>query len=216
MVDIVQKVNVKIPGLKAGVEILNQELRFAGSRIAVYVQGKVRDKQRNDTGEERRRTVYRISQAGSFLSVSVFNTVVQGLVDETGAVFKDKMPPWRAGSNLYAWVQRKGISRSYDPRERRYIASFYRTEARRAGASQEEALHAGRAGLKDAVDEEVRKAESTTFAIAKSIQRRGLPRPGDALRKPFETTRKQERANIFRMVEVAVQNAATRINAGKK
>lgn len=211
-VRIVQKINVRIPGLKKGVEYLADELRRAGNRIGPYLQAKVRIKQRLDTGQERRRTVYRVGGRGTNVTISVYNTVVQALVDETGAKWGGSMPPYRAGSKLFAWVLRKGIARSFSGSERKYIATFYRTQARRAGAGQEEARQAGRAGLKDALNEQDRQAERVSFLIARSISRRGLPRPGDPLRKPFETTRKEERGAVIAMTNAAVVRAVNRMN----
>lgn len=212
MPDLTFKVNVKIPGLKKGAGILREELGKAGPIIGVHVRDAVRGKQRIDTGEERRRTIYRVEQKTSLLTINVFNTVVQALVDETGAKWSDRMPPYKEGSKLFAWVVRKGIARTFSGRERKFIAGFHRTDALRAGASKEQAKQAGRAGLKDALDEQNRLVEQTTFLIARSIQRRGLPRPGDALRKPFETTRKEERPYIFATVNGAVEAAVNRIN----
>lgn len=213
LVQIVHKVNVKADGLKKGNFFLLEELRKAGLRIGKHLQDRVREKQRIDTGQERRRTVYRVKQNTRVpLQVSVYNTVVQGLVDETGATWRGKMPPYRKGSKLFAWVMRKGLARSFDSRERKYIATFHRTEARRAGADRETAVKAGRAGLKDALNEQDRLAESVTFLVARAISRRGLPRPGDPLRKPFETTRKAERPKIVAMVNAAVFASVKRMN----
>ncbi len=212
-VQIIHKVNVKADGLKRGNFFLTEELGKAGNRIGKYLQDRVREKQRIDTGQERKRTLYRVKQSRQLpLQVSVYNTVVQGLVDETGATWRGKMPPYRKGSKLFAWVMRKGIARSFDPNERRYIATYHRTEARRAGADKETARQAGRAALKDALNEQDRLAESVTFLVARAISRRGLPRPGDPLRKPFETTRKAERPKIVAMVNAAIFASVKRMN----
>lgn len=215
-VHIVHKVNVKTPGLGKGIKILREELLKAGRRIGPYVQGKVRAKQRIDTGQERRRTVYKVTQTSRVpLLVSINNTVVQALVDETGAKWGGKMPPYQIGSKLFSWVQRKGLARSFSGRERKYIASFGRKAARDAGASREEAKAEGRAYLKEAVDTAEKQAERVSFLVARSIARRGLPRPGDPLRKPFEVTRKEERPRIVGMIDAAVARAANRINTEK-
>lgn len=211
-VRIVNKINVRIDGLRRANIFLAEELGKAGEKIGRHLQGKVRGKQRIDTGQERRRTLYKVNARGTNLTVSVYNTAVQALVDETGAKWRGRMPPYQRGSKLFAWVVRKGIARSFSGSERRYIASFYRTEARKAGAGKAEAKQAGRSGLKDALGEQDRQAESVSFLIARAISRRGLPRPGDPLRKPFETTRKEERPAVFAFVDAAVIRSVNRVN----
>lgn len=177
-VPIRHKVNVKIDGLKRGNRYLNQELAKAGKRIGTHLQGKVREKQRVDTGQERKRTLWRSRAKNSHLTVTVYNTVVQALVDETGARWRGTQPPSHPGSKLYAWVERKGLTS--------------RTE-----------------GTTPTVGDETARV---AFLVARAIGRRGLPRPGDQLRKPFETTRKEERRAVLAMVDNAIFQSVKRMN----
>lgn len=212
-VRIVHKINSKIDGLKKGNIYLSEELRKAGQKIGLHLQGKVRDKQRIDTGQERRRTLFRVRQTrAALLQVSVYNTVVQALVDETGAVWSGTQPPSHAGSKLYRWVQRKGIATRASGSERRAAANTVRRTARAEGASKAEALAFGRSAAKAVSDRADKQILRTTFLIARAIGRRGLPRPGDPLRKPFEVTRKEERPRVLAMVNNAIFQSVKRMN----
>lgn len=211
-VRIVHKVNTRIDGLKKGNVYLAEELRKAGVKIGTHVQARVRDKQRIDTGQERKRTLWKATQRGSNLRVSIFNTVVQALVDETGAKWEGTMPPSHKGSKLYAWVLRKGIASRLGGGQRRAIAARVRADTRRAGGSAIEALLAGRAAARETTDSQDKQALRVTFLIARAIARRGLPRPGDRLRKPFEVTRKEERPRIIGIVNNAVFQSVKRMN----
>lgn len=213
MVQIRHKVNIVTPGLKALPEILIAEYFTASRHTGEYLRGKVRAKQRIDTGQERRRTDFRIKQSkrGNFV-VSVSNTVVQALVDETGATWRSKIPPWRAGSKLFRWAQRKGLVRSLGGGQAKAIASFVRKQARADGANKQEARQAGRDAVKDTESRINAGAEWQVHKLAVRIAERGLPRPGDPLRKPFETTRKQEAKVVRELYISATQRAIKKSN----
>lgn len=211
-----QKVNVKIPGLKKLNPYLGEELKRAAYHVGDRLQELVRGKQRIDTGQERRRTVYKVTSRKGGLNVllSVYNTSIQGAVDETGA--KPHFPPYRRGSKLFAWVIRKGLAVRERNRlgggQSRAISARVRADARRAGATREEAKEAGRQAVRETVERFYKQAESVSFMIARSISRRGLPRPGDPLRKPFETTRKQADNMIRTIFNFATLKAVKRVN----
>lgn len=211
-VRIVHKVNVNTRGLKRGSIYIEEELRRAGVTIGSHLTGKVRAKQRIDTGQERKRTLWKSKARGSSLVVSVYNTVVQALVDETGARWRGTMPPSHKGSKLYAWVLRKGLATGLMGGQRRAIAARVRADTRRAGGSPLEALTAGRAAAKETSDSQDKQALRVTFLIARAIARRGLPRPGDPLRKPFEVTRKEERPKIVSIINAAFAKSVRRMN----
>ncbi len=212
-VRIVHKVNVKTDGLKRSNVFLRDELSKAGVQIGQHLQRSVRAKQRIDTGEERRRTLFRSRMSGATnLSVSVFNTVVQALVDETGARWVGSMPPSHPGSKLFGWVSRKGFVPRIGRAARRNIRAFASADARRAGADRAGRAAAAREAVGAAMSRREREIAGIAFLIARSIARRGLPRPGDVLRKPFETTRKEERRRVEAMVEGAIFRSVKRIN----
>jgi hypothetical protein len=211
-VHIRHKVNTRIDGLKRANRYLEEELGKAGVRIGRHVQGKVRQKQRIDTGQERNRTLWQSRSRGANLRVSIYNTVVQGLVDETGATWTGTMPPSHKGSKLYNWVLRKGIASRLGGGQRRALAAFVRAESRRAGASRSDSIQAGRQAAAEATSDRDKEVLRTTFLIARAIARRGLPRPGDPLRKPFEDTRREERPAIIAMVNNAVFRSVKRVN----
>ena len=210
--DVRFKLNVSIPGIEAGDDILAQEFNRAGLKTARHLQSKIREKARLDTGEERRNTLYKVLTRKTVTMVSVYNRKIQAFVDETGAIFNGKLPPWREGSKLFGWVERKGFVEPVLGSQTRAIAAFVRAEALRSGASREEAKLLGRQTVRDAETSRKRQLESTSFLIARAIARRGLPRPGDPLRKPYETTRDQERGTVQRFFQFAADTAANRIN----
>lgn len=211
-VPIRHKVNVEIPGLKQANRYLKEELFRAADRIGKRLQDKVRSRQRKDTGQERARTLYKVySRKGGFnVFLSVYNTSIQGAVDETGAI--PHFPPYRIGSRLYHWVLRKGLADRLGGGQRRAIAAYVRAEARASGATPEEAKQAGRQAAKETSDSFDKRAQGVAFVVARAISRRGLPRPGDPLRKPFETTRNDSVQMINTIFNFATLIAVKRVN----
>ena len=211
-VNIRHKVNVTIPGLKKANSYLSQELNRAAFKVGDRLQELVRKKQRIDTGEERRRTLYRVTSRKGGLNVllSVYNTSIQGNVDETGA--KPHFPPYKQGSKLFAWVSRKGLAntRSRDTINARAKAT--RARVRESGGDNEARKAAGafRRGRDAQIN--ARRIESVAFLVARAISRRGLPRPGDALRQPFEKTRAESENMIRTIFQFATLKAVKKVN----
>lgn len=213
MSGITHKVKVDTTGLKRGKQYIQEELAKAGVTIGSHLTGRVRAKMRVDTGAERRGTKWVSRAVGSSLRVVVSNNLVQAAVDETGAKWSGSMPPYQPGSRLYRWVIRKGIASRLGGGQRRAISARIRSESRRAGASREEAIAAGRQAVQETEAGREANIRSVTFLIARSIARRGLPRSGDALRRPFEVTRNEERPFIIRTVNAAFAKSVRRINS---
>lgn len=190
------KVNVRAPGLKRANEFLRVEVAKSLRTAGGLLQRKVREKQRVDTGQERRRTlVSGVKNLRRGIGISVYNTVIQGLVDETGATWSGGQPPSHPGSKLYKWVQRKGIANRMQPGAR---AAVRQAAGGRAAANASKRLASN--------------LRSVTFLIARAIGRRGLPRPGDPLRKPFEVTRREQARNVTLLINAGVQRAVQRAN----
>lgn len=189
-----------IPGLKSAEGILAQEYAKAGLTIGEEGIKRVRKLQRIDTGQERRRTAYRIASRKTQINVELYNTSIQAAVDETGA--KAHFPPYKAGSNLFRWVSRKGLA----PKPTRQT----RQEASRGLRGVEARVTAN----KDAA-RRVKQIESISFLIARAISRRGLPRPGDPLRSPFATVSKTFGAYSRKVIDRATFQAVSRINKGQ-
>lgn len=212
-VKVTRRVNVKIPGLKNANQYLAEELRRAAFHIGDRLQESIRAKQRIDTGQERRRTVYDVKVKGKGnlnVSLRVYNTVIQALVDEFGA--KPHFPPYKKGSKLYGWVIRKGLAARLTPSARAAVKRAVVKGAKEAGAFKNEARIIGKFAADRAAARADKKIEGVAFAIAKSISRRGLPRKGDPLRKPFDTTRKQSINMINTIFNFAVLKAVKRVN----
>lgn len=215
-VSIRHKVNVEIPGLKKANPYLAEELKRAAYHLGDHLQASIRSIQRKDTGAERRATVYRVTtrKGGINVLLRVYNDTIQGAVDETGA--KPHFPPYKQGSKLFGWVLRKGLAETSKTRlgggQRRAIAARVAADARRQGATKQEATQAGRDAVKATANRLDKQAESISFLIARSISRRGLPRPGDPLRKPFETVRKKSTATIKTIFNFATLKAVKRVN----
>jgi hypothetical protein len=127
--------------------------------------------------------------------LSVYNTVVQALVDETGA--RPHFPPYRKGSKLFAWVSRKGLG------GRKLLTS----QARAIGQLL------GKGAVKQINLDVDKQTERVSFLIARAISRRGLPRPGDPLRAPFKDVEAMRRSYIRGSFSIPFALASMRVNA---
>lgn len=193
-VPILNRVNIYIPGLERGSILLALALRTEAERQATRLEGQVKIRQRMATGEERRKTTSRITQKETYLKLRVYNPSIQAAVDETGAV--PHFPPYKRGSKLFKWVERKGLG------------GHVLTIAQARGLGQ----HLGKGAAKEYRDEQARITERVSFLIARAQSRRGLPRPGDPLRKPFEATTISERRNIYEGFKAAIYRGVNSIN----
>lgn len=209
------KVAVKIdaPGLLSAEAILAQELAGAGKVVGGEGVKRVQRLQRKDTGEEQRRTRYKVVNRKTQLNVELYNTSIQGAIDETGA--KPHFPPFKAGSSLFRWVSRKGLAMRPGRGLRQAAASAFRARTSELNLSRQERTIGGRVAANRAAANAVKRIEGISFAIAKAQSRRGLPRPGDPLRRPFETVSKPFGAYSTRVFDGAARKATARINRGK-
>lgn len=216
-VPIRHRVIARIDGIKRGGGILRDELSKTGTQIGKHLQTRVRQKQRVDTGQERSRTLWQSRiQGAAGLRVSVYNTVVQALVDETGARWTGSMPPSHPGSRLFNWVSRKGFSPRITNVGKRNIRAFARDDAPRAGADRAGQREAASQAVSAALSRRDKDVARIAFLVARKIARRGLPRPGDPLRMPFARTTKEESNAVKAMVGMAVARSVTRINNVKR
>lgn len=182
------RVRVNTPGIDRAPEIYSFYIDRHLAKLGNELQRDVRDIQRKDTGEERRRTRIKIvsRKGGMRALLSVYNTSIQANVDETGA--RPHFPPYRPGSRLFRWVLRKGLATS--------IIAGGRLRRNR-----------------DDIEDDLRAAASISFLIARAQSRRGLPRPGDALRAPFKTVEHRKRNYIQSSFALPFMLATKRINS---
>jgi hypothetical protein len=186
-----------IPGLSAAQAILTNEMQAVGQKIGKEGVRRITRIQRIASGEERRRTKFRVVTRKGQLNVELYNTVIQAAVDETGA--KPHFPPYKAGSPLFRWVSRKGLASRPSRQTRQAASRGLRGVEARVAANQDAANR-------------VKQIERISFLIARAISRRGLPRPGDKLRKPFETVRRGFDAYATGEIAKATTRAVNRIN----
>lgn len=204
MIETRLKVKVDTPGLLRGAEAYAEEYIRTFQSVLPTLQTEVRALQREDTGDERERTKFRIITRGkaNFILVgNLYNTSIQAAVDETGA--KPHFPPWRKGSKLFRWTQRKGLGQDVSKGEASYIGgAVARSVGQRlgAGAVKEHNLD---------VDKQV---ERVSFRIALKQSRSGLPRAGDVLRSPMNTVTKARTKWIEEQFRIATDRATTFIN----
>lgn len=142
---------------------------FAAARALEYFQSvesqmlqDVRGRMRLDLGAEREDARTQ-TVGGMNPSLHVFGTLVQSFVDETGAHWTDKMPPWDRESGLYGWVGRH-LQIDWQPPQ----------NPRNPNLTDEE--------------RRIRAQEWVTYRLAKAIFERGLPAPSDYLHRPFGAT----------------------------
>lgn len=192
------KVRVNTPGIDQAPEIYSFYIERHLEKLGEELVGDVRREQRKDTGQERERTRYAITRrvrGGLTFRLSVYNTVVQALVDETGA--RPHFPPYRKGSKLFAWVSRKGLG------GRKLLTS----QARAIGQLL------GKGAVKQINLDVDKQTERVSFLIARAISRRGLPRPGDPLRAPFKDVEAMRRSYIRGSFSIPFALASMRVNA---
>jgi hypothetical protein len=166
-------VKVHIPGLDAFNPNMTSHLIRAMFSLGNQTKTRVGVKMRKDTGEEiasLQLSVGGFDPTNYHPFFSVFSTKIQAFIDEKGA--RPHFPPWKRGTKLYKWAERRGM---FQPR---LLAS----QARALGQLL------GKGGVKGLEQSRVRQNESTVFLIARKQSLRGLPRPGDPLRMPFEKT----------------------------
>jgi hypothetical protein len=173
--------------------------RYLGGVLGGKLADDVRALMRESSGAEKKSVKTQILgrgfASGGGLALSVYSTLIQSFVDETGAKWKGKMPPSKAGTPLYKWALREGI-----------IGELLVSQARAIG----QLLGKGAGG--EAREDQKKRNERVTYAIALSIKRRGLPRPGDKLRAPFKTVHKREEANIVAGIRAALFSATDQAN----
>lgn len=196
------RVRLDIKGIEIAPEVLRRELKVHAKQMGAILQARVREVQRVDTGRERRATKVRVRGGySSSLVLSVYNDIVQGLVDETGAV--KHFPPWRRGSSLFRWVERKGMGPAAIPK----------------GGARAFNQANGRGAAKKYRDSRIDEIERISLRIARRQaglipgKRGGLPRPGDRLREPFKTTAKAQRNYIYNSWGEPVDRAISFINS---
>lgn len=174
-------VKVTVPGLERLPGIARDEIIRELFRMGTETQKRVRGVMRKDTGKEQESVKFQVSGHGAgaemSFTLSVFSTLIQALVDETGA--KPHFPPWKKGTKLYGWTLRKGFGQDISKGQRQFIRG-------RVGRGVGQRL--GRGALAEHNKLVEKQIERAAFGIALKQSKRGLPRPGDPLRKPFEVT----------------------------
>lgn len=209
-VKISHTVKVTVPGLDTLPGLVRdniiRELYSLGNVGKERVKGVMRRGVSPENVSERGSVKIKVSSGGTItggnlsFSLSIFSTLIQALVDETGA--KAHFPPYKKGTKLFKWVQAKGLGQDISKGERQYLRG-------RVGRSVGQRL--GKGALAEhnlLVDKQV---EKVAFLIARRQAGKspkgvmgGLPRPGDPLRKPFEVSAKQLEG-LFRLsIDTAV------------
>lgn len=212
---------VNVPGIDGAEDFLSFYLRRHMDKLGPEIRDDIREEQRLDTGEERRKTRYRIYGRKTTLSLSIFNDTIQAAVDETGA--RPHFPPYRIGSKLFRWVQRHGMGATLLGAQSRGISAQARAATRRelAGRFNPQlvrlfSVEAGRKAVKDTQDNLDKRTERISFLIARAQSKRGLPRPGDLLNAPFKDVEARQREYIRQSFIIPVLLATKAMNDAKR
>lgn len=214
-------IRVSAPGLKEAPEIYGFYIERHLHKLGDDLRADVREEQRKDTGQERERTRIKVTsrRGGMLRSLSIYNTSIQAAVDETGA--RPHFPPYKQGTKLYGWVQRHNIGGGVLlGSQRRGIAAQGRasTRAELRGRFNEDLrklfIRAGGQAAVAATQARLDKqTERVSFLIARAQSRRGLPRPGDALRAPFKDVEARRRQYIRGSFALPFALATKRVNS---
>jgi hypothetical protein len=147
-----------------------------------YEEG-VRSRMREASGDEKR-GVESVTIAGPSPRVLVYNTTVQGWIDEYGLEPGKVFPPFGEDSQLFDWV-----------------VSVLNPQA---AATNHPRVDEGRRLLNAQL--------GATFAVALSINERGFPGPNDYIHAPFHNTFLEEQPEFITAMEAISQEAAQYVN----
>lgn len=177
--------------------VFSQEVRPALDKLGARIISRVRSKMRLSSGRERRNVSDRIRGSSYRLKLVISGDLPQTLVDEEGRRKGAKLAPWKQGSELYAWVGRRGFVGASNLETRRRTFRFeQRTFDRSEGK------------LRTRTQSAVRRQESIAFLIARKNSREGIH-----ARRPFERTAEEARVFVRLSLEDAFRKAVARLNA---
>lgn len=192
--------------------VFAQEFRPALGKLGTQITGRVRSKMREDRGREKANVRHRITGSSYRLKLVVYGDLEQTRVDEEGrqkgrpysrlagkrgVISYTGMPPWKRGSELYAWVGRKGfVGATLLKTQRRTVRFERRTFNRKEGK------------LRTRSQSAQQRQESIAYLIARKIARDGI-KP----RKPFERTAEEARGFVRLTIEAAVRSSLKRLDA---
>lgn len=192
--------------------VFAQEFRPALNKLGGQITNRVRSKMREDRGKEKANVRQRVTGSSYRLKLVVYGDLDQTRVDEEGRkkgrpysrlggkrglISYTGTPPWRRGSELYAWVGRKGfVGATMLETKRRTVRFERRTFDRKEGKLRTRAQSAQQ------------RQESIAYLIARKIARDGLP-----ARKPFERTAEEAQGFVRLTIEAAVRSSLRRLDA---
>lgn len=184
--------------LREGELVFAQEIRSGLRTLGETLASRVRAKMREDTGEEKKNVRASIKGASFRLTLIVSGDKPQTLVDEYGRKAGAKLPPYKRGSNLYKWAERKGMFAGTGR------APLLASQARALGQIQ------GRGAAAGFNERNIKRNESTAFLIARKIARDGIP-----ARKPFERTAKESERLIQQKIDESIARGARRLQESR-
>jgi hypothetical protein len=170
--------------------VFAQEIDAAIDDLKKDIIPSVREKMREDTGAEKRNVKSKITGSGFRKRLTIYGDKPQTVVDEYGRRPGAKMPPWRKGSPLYKWAERKGLLNKPVLARRSDIKAVL-----------------GKKGIEDD-NRRIKRNESISFLIARKIAKKGIK-----ANRPFARTEKEKLPFIVRRLNQAVSKGAKRLNS---
>lgn len=192
--------------------VFAQEFRPALGKLGTQITSRVRSKMREDRGREKANVRQRVTGSSYRLKLVVYGDLPQTRVDEEGRkpgrpysrlsgqrgrVSYTGMPPWRRGSELYAWVGRKG-----------FVGATVLDTGRRTARFERRTFDRKEGQLRTRTQSAQKRQESIAYLIALKIARDGIP-----ARKPFERTAEEARGFTRLTIEAAVRSSLRRLDA---
>lgn len=172
---------------------VDEALKELGEALTIGVRAKMRF----DRGDERKSVKAVRTGGGVRRKLTVSSSLVQAAVDEEGRKPGLKMPPYKRGSNLFAWIGRKGFIGASSLRSgRRMMGTTARKRTLRGG------------GVMGRREDFTRQQEQIAFLVARKIKRLGI-KAG----RPFGRTFDESQALMIAAIDLACAKAARLMSA---
>ena len=200
-------------GLNKAPQILARNLRGGLLGLGKRFRASAQSRMREDSKQEKKSLVIRVEGQGANLSLTVFSTLVQAFVDAYG-MKRGKFPPFKRGSRLYSWAQRK--SRGIESRAVKLVNRPTRglsSLTRRPIQKAKRLKRASDSGKPMSRDKRATAKEQSTrrlaFLAARTIFEQGI-RPTHWNQRALDANRQQ----IIREINNALARSANEINRG--
>lgn len=196
-------------GLKNAVHILNRNMRGSLMGLGGKLRASAHRIMREDTGAGKRNLTIEVRGGGLNLSMSMYGTLVQLFVDAYGRE-PGKFPPFRKGSKLYRWTERKikgfESAKVIRGKAKRTISHLTRRPRQRTKVVK---AKSGPLTTKQRLTARERSIEKVSFLMARHIYEHGI-KPSHWNQKTLE----RNKAMILQDLADALKRSVQEINRG--